>query len=256
MPAYPLPQERTKSYVKSNSSPGGKGFNELRFEDKAHQEQIFLHAQRNLDMRVGHDCKERVSHDRHLVVGWEKDGQRGGDQIELVQQDKHLTVRRDQIEHVAGNISLTVGRGEGAAGGRLQVIIDKKKSELVGKEGYDLHVEGSYLAKVDDMVAFTVKNDYAIKAFGHNVEATEVAFKADTIHLEAGSIVLKSGPSVIHVTEKGIQIQGPMVDINCGHVVSSADIPPLPVPHDPTPSPPAAPARADDARSGHKSTPH
>jgi type VI secretion system secreted protein VgrG len=31
---YPLPQEKTKSTLKSNSSKGGNGFNEIHFEDK------------------------------------------------------------------------------------------------------------------------------------------------------------------------------------------------------------------------------
>ena len=46
-PPYALPDEKTKSTLKSNSSKGSGGFNELRFEDAKGQEQIFLHAERN-----------------------------------------------------------------------------------------------------------------------------------------------------------------------------------------------------------------
>ncbi|MBI5656716.1 MAG: type VI secretion system tip protein VgrG, partial [Geobacter sp.] len=41
-PPYKLPDEKTKSTIKTNSSPGGGGFNEIRFEDKKHEEQIFI----------------------------------------------------------------------------------------------------------------------------------------------------------------------------------------------------------------------
>jgi uncharacterized protein involved in type VI secretion and phage assembly len=43
-PPYPLPAEKTKSTIKSESSLGGGGFNELRFEDLKGREEIFLHA--------------------------------------------------------------------------------------------------------------------------------------------------------------------------------------------------------------------
>ena len=44
---YKLPQFATRSGIKSQSSKGGGGFNEIRFEDKKGEEQVFLHAERN-----------------------------------------------------------------------------------------------------------------------------------------------------------------------------------------------------------------
>ncbi|MEP6923189.1 MAG: type VI secretion system tip protein TssI/VgrG, partial [Pyrinomonadaceae bacterium] len=55
MPPYTLPDEKTKSTMKSDSSTGGGGFNELRFEDKKGSEQIFIHAEKDVDMRVKND---------------------------------------------------------------------------------------------------------------------------------------------------------------------------------------------------------
>src|SRR6185503_18001623 len=40
VPPYALPAEKTKSTIKSNSSSGGGGFNEIRFEDKKGSEEI------------------------------------------------------------------------------------------------------------------------------------------------------------------------------------------------------------------------
>jgi len=68
MPAYTLPDEKTKSYIKSNSSKGGGGFNELRFEDKAGSEQIFIHAEKDKDIRVKKVLKEWIGEDRHLII--------------------------------------------------------------------------------------------------------------------------------------------------------------------------------------------
>lgn len=53
---YSLPSDKTISTLKTRSTPGGKGFNELRFEDKAGKEEVFLHAQRDLNelIRANH----------------------------------------------------------------------------------------------------------------------------------------------------------------------------------------------------------
>jgi type VI secretion system secreted protein VgrG len=100
-PPYDLPRELTKSTIKSQSSKGGGGFNEIRFEDKKGSEQIFVHAERNQDNRVKHDSLEWVGNDRHLIVT--------RDQMEQVEGDKHLTVKGDQSERVEGTVSLEAG---------------------------------------------------------------------------------------------------------------------------------------------------
>jgi len=95
MPAYTLPDEKTKSYIKSNSSKGGGGFNELRFEDKAGSEQIFIHAEKDKDIRVKKVLKEWIGEDRHLIIKH--------DQLEKVEGDKHQQVTGDKNEKVVGS---------------------------------------------------------------------------------------------------------------------------------------------------------
>ncbi len=94
--AYPLDEggideNKTKSYIKTNSSPGGEGYNELQFDDKAGKEMIYLHAQRNMDVRVRNDSRERIYGNRHQIIGWKSsdggddpDTQTAGDQREMV----------------------------------------------------------------------------------------------------------------------------------------------------------------------------
>ena len=101
MPPYELPAEKTKSTTKTDSSIGGKGFNEIRFEDKKDEEQVFVHGQRNLDVRIEQDAMEWIGQDRHLIVK--------RDQLEKVEGDKHLTVTGDRNEKVDGTVSLKVG---------------------------------------------------------------------------------------------------------------------------------------------------
>lgn len=103
MPPYKLPDEKTKTVLfKSRSSKGGGGFNEFRVEDKKGKEQIFIHAERNKDIRIKHDRHEAVGHNAHLIIS--------KDQLEEVDGDKHLTVKGDQNESIDGTVSLTAGR--------------------------------------------------------------------------------------------------------------------------------------------------
>ena len=100
LPPYPLPGEKTKSSIRSNSTPGGDGFNEIRFEDKKGQEHVFIHAEKQQENRVKEDGLEWIGQDRHLIVVRH--------QFEKVSGDQHLTVGGDRNEKVDGTVSLTV----------------------------------------------------------------------------------------------------------------------------------------------------
>jgi type VI secretion system secreted protein VgrG len=70
MPPYELPKNQTRSTIKSRSCKDGGAahFNELRFEDRKGSEQVFLHAERDMDRRVKNDSREFVGGAGHLVV--------------------------------------------------------------------------------------------------------------------------------------------------------------------------------------------
>ncbi|MGK9230695.1 type VI secretion system tip protein VgrG [Inquilinus limosus] len=61
MPPLSLPGHKTRTSLKTSSSPGGAGFNELSFEDKSGAEEVFLHAQK--------DASEMVNNNKLLNVG-------------------------------------------------------------------------------------------------------------------------------------------------------------------------------------------
>ncbi|MEN6320458.1 MAG: type VI secretion system tip protein VgrG [Syntrophaceae bacterium] len=100
-PPYALPDEKTKSTIKTNSSKGGGGFNEIRFEDKKDNEQIFIHAQKDQDVRVEHDSKVYIGNDSHLIIK--------GAHYELVEKDNNRSVKGNHKEKVDGIISIESG---------------------------------------------------------------------------------------------------------------------------------------------------
>jgi type VI secretion system secreted protein VgrG len=83
-----LPDEQTKTTLKSNSSQGGGGFNEIRFKDAKDSEQRFVQAQKDMLVKILHDRTETVDHEDTMTV----------------KNDRKLTVSE-------GNATFTVSKG-------------------------------------------------------------------------------------------------------------------------------------------------
>ena len=165
-PPYELPANKTMSTLKSSSSPDGAGFNEFRFEDKKDEEQIFIHAQKNLDVRVLNDRFETIGHDRHLIVNNKK--------YEWVKIDREELVEGNHKEEIVKDRNLTVG----------------------GKEA--VKITGSKSLTVEDKVIEIFKADQSTQVTG------EVHIKADTIILEATTnITIKVGGSSYLALDSG-----------------------------------------------------
>jgi len=132
-PPYSLPDEKTKSVIRSESTPGGGGFNELCFEDAKGREEIWLHAQKDWTIvvlndkgeqirrdearTVGHDLRESVGHDRANAVG--------NDHTESIGANMSIMIGASRSESVGGDASLSVAAS-------LSESIAATKTESVG----------------------------------------------------------------------------------------------------------------------------
>ncbi len=217
-PPYPLPDNATLSTIKSNSSKGGQGFNEIRFEDKKGSEQVFLHAEKDQDIRVKHDAKEWIGKDRHLVVK-EK-------QLELVEQDKHTHVKGDQLQKVDGNVGRTVDKDEiTKIGGNDHVAITGDAVRSVGGNLHD-KVTGNHHEQTTGDIRLTANGNADVKS------SQNAALEAGmNVHVKGGMVVvieagmqlsLKAGANFIDIGPAGVSISGmPLVNINSGGAAGS-----------------------------------
>ena len=94
---YTLPDNKTQSGLKSDSSKGHDGYNELMFEDKNGAEEVRFHAQKDLDSVIEHDETRKV----------------GNDQTGTVQSNRSWTIQQgnDTIEVQSGNQTITIDVG-------------------------------------------------------------------------------------------------------------------------------------------------
>ena len=99
LPPEGLPANKTRMSLRSNTHKG-KGFNELRFEDKAGQEEVFIHAQ--------HDMNTVVLNNRSTSVNANHGEQVGGSQTVAVQGNQTVSVKLDQVTEVQGEQTIAV----------------------------------------------------------------------------------------------------------------------------------------------------
>ncbi len=178
MPPYTLPDEQTKSTVKSDSSKGSGGFNEIRLEDKKGSEQVFIHSQKDMDIRVENDRKEWIGEDRHLVVTRDK--------MEQIQRDSHSDITRDRIEKIGRDHHVTVS-------GKAAVSITGSNS---------LAVTGDVIEQFSGNHSSQVTQNLYLKAMQVVIEASV-------------GLTIKAGSNFITIDPSGIAISGmPMVQIN------------------------------------------
>ena len=170
MPPYDLPTNATMSGIKSRSSKGGVGFNEIRLEDKKGEEQIFIHGEKNQDTNIKNDCFETIGNDKHLVVK--------NDQVILIENNRSEEVKADHVEKIGKDRHL----------------------DIVGKEA----------KKVKGSLSLTVTGDVSeVFKANHSMQITDDSYiKGTNICIEAtDNITLKVGGSTIAISSDGIAIE-------------------------------------------------
>ncbi|HHT1703468.1 TPA: type VI secretion system Vgr family protein [Citrobacter freundii] len=178
-----LPGTKTQMTIRSKTYKGG-GFNELRFEDATDQEQVYIHAQKNMDTEVlnnrttdvkvdhtetiGNNQKITVGLGQTVTVGKENAG--GHDQTITVTHDQSTSVGNDQTLSVTHDQSTSVGNDQ-----TLSVTHDRKKD--VGND-QNSKVTGDDTEAVEKSQNITVGKDYTLTV-------------TDSLTIKVGECVLK-----------------------------------------------------------------
>ena len=192
---YGLPADKTRSLWRSQTvgeagaysgaetqPPAGKGFNEIRFEDKGGKEEVYVHAQREMvtevllddSLTVQRDRKTRIGRDRATAI---KHNEiltvETGDEIHEVSQGKRTTTiqQDDALTVKMGNLKTTVSQGNLAT--------------TVSMGNMDTQVK---------MGSYTVKTSLGAVT----IEAMQ-------------SITLKVGQSSVVIDQMGVTVKGMMV---------------------------------------------
>lgn len=92
VPPWPLPDEKTKSGIRSETSTGGGGNNEIRFDDQSDHEEIYIHAQKDMNVEINNNRTHTV----------------GGNDNTTIEKNRTLHVKKNCTENIDQKLKLTV----------------------------------------------------------------------------------------------------------------------------------------------------
>ena len=127
---YALPEHKTKTVLRSHSSPHTGGYNELSLEDRAGQERIYLRAQRDIeqlilndsDTKIGNDRREQITRDSHSLISNDRFEQVDNHSASLIKGDELHTTQGVRNTVIGGNELITIsGNSSTTAGGTLVI---------------------------------------------------------------------------------------------------------------------------------------
>lgn len=215
-PPYKYPDDQTQLGIKTNSSKGGGGYNELMFDDKKDSELMRIQAQKyhqtlvkdRLSMTVGLDAiaKEVASVDEKsydlTIEQHMNETVKTGDRTELVETgNKVETVKKgDYTETIeTGDKTMTIAKGD------LTENIDTGDVKVTIGSG--------------DLVETISKGDHTETVSLGNITTKASAGK---IAISAGTeITLTVGGSSIKIDNSGVTISGPIIKIEADGMIEA-----------------------------------
>ncbi len=162
---------KTQSGIRTRSTKKGtaSNCNEFRFDDLKGSEQVFIHAEKNMDTEVENDETLSVDNDRTKTIKH--------DENSTIENDRNKTVNNNQTETIAKNKTIDVGVNHK----------ENIKKDMTIDVGGDLKesVKGKYLE--------SVTKEYGLQAKSITMQAD------DEITLKTGSakIVMKSNGDIV-----------------------------------------------------------
>ncbi len=205
-------KNKTRTTLKTKSSgvaEAGQGSNELRFTDYTNEEEIYLHAERDLN--------EVVKHNHSTSVGGDQSNSVGGNQSNSVAHNRTHDVTGTECVHVHGDRTTTFDANEGhSVGANRSTTLGAVDRLEVGSSRVVL-VHGPDMAIVDGDDATQVGGERTVQVAGNHVAETDASyhstasgnhrFNSTNMYVtQAGEVVIKAGGATLHMTTGYISI--------------------------------------------------
>ena len=141
MPPFGMPGGAMVSGIKSNSTPGGGGSNEISLNDTKGKELFHINGQHDMTTNVNNNQSEKIGVDKSSSVGANKTIQVGGNHNETISANKMLSVGGTHTETITGTMTQTVSSSKAETiavakalliGAAYQVGVGAAMNETVG----------------------------------------------------------------------------------------------------------------------------
>jgi type VI secretion system secreted protein VgrG len=188
MPPYGLPAGGVVSGIKSNSTKGGGGYNEMSMDDTKGKEKITIHAQYDMNTTVEHDDSQTIHNNRTIAVD--------GTHTETIKKDTKITIESGTFNHdVAGNTATYHVSGD------VTENLDSKHAVTVGSD-HTLNVKGQLSSDVSGPASYTSQQKITLMV------------GASTIEMTPSGITLSCGASTIKIDPANVSVTAPKISLN------------------------------------------
>ena len=220
-PPYSLPGANVRSGLQTATSPGGGSSNELRMDDTAGKEEVFMNASKDMTCDVVNNVTESVGHDLTRKIGSNQKHNVTNSVTSVIGSNDSLSVAGNQSiavetylnEQIGGNDSLSIGGNRNRKiGGDHRRDVAGDDSLAVGANEVDLVVGkytdntlGSYDHQVGAALVELSVGDRTVKAGGNITEkiggAKIIAVKGGRGVEAGGSVNQKVGGGIINIAK-------------------------------------------------------
>lgn len=210
MPPYALPGDENISGIKSNSTKGGGGYNEIIFNDTKGSELFRVHAQKNKQVTVLNNRTESVGADESISIGGNRTESVAKDESITIEGNRTTSVTKDEALSVDGNRTETVAKDE-------TIDVSGARTETVGKDE-SVSITGKRTVTVGKDDELSVSKKIVISA-GDEItlvtgDAQLVMKKDGTVTIKGKDITIKGSGKVNVKADSDVVIKGSKASIN------------------------------------------
>jgi type VI secretion system secreted protein VgrG len=149
MPPYALPANQTQSGFKTRSSKGGSvmNANELRFEDKKGAEEVFLQAERDLNVEVKNEETRKVAKNRTTTIGGDDQLTVDGNLDATIKQNATVSVGKKLVLEAGTEIELKTGASSITMNSAGEITIRGMQIKILGSGAVSVQAGGVLVLK-------------------------------------------------------------------------------------------------------------
>jgi type VI secretion system secreted protein VgrG len=218
-PPYSLPENKTRTTFRTQSHKG-TGYNELSFEDEANQEEVYIHAQKDMSTKVLNNRFRDIGQDEFLKVARHQTNEIHGDHketieghkttevnstfTETVEQDVTVTYNANETQYVKNNVELEIGDNRTTKIGKNDDLDVGENSNLTVGASKSSDIGADDNQTVGGNLTVSVKGNTSYKADG----ATQIVSGEKIVLKTGGSSLVMNSDGSIKLSGSAITIEG------------------------------------------------
>ncbi|MDA9556865.1 type VI secretion system tip protein VgrG [Vibrio sp.] len=215
---YALPEEKTRTVIRTQTYKG-TGYNELSFDDRTDEEEIYIRAQKDMVEEIQNNRFRLIGQNDKLEVKADKDHSIEGNQTELIKGNKQATVEGTFTETVVQDVKVDYQANETKHVGLDSTLtVDQSRNEAIKMDdnlnvtkNRSVSIGQSHDVKVGSNETIDIGSNLSINVGGNTLQQS-----GGTTAISSGnSITLSVGAASLIMNSDGtIQLSGSNVTVN------------------------------------------